>query len=410
MPALKLTSTSIQKLPIPAFGQVLYRDTERKGLAVRVTPSGKKCFVIDKWDKEKGRVARVVISDVNELTVYQARIQADKLIGQVVRGSNPVEERRRRKVRGVTLREVHAAYMKARKNLAASTTRDYHRLVNVYVPDWLDRPMATITKDDIEERHAAIGKRSGPAQANYLARLLRALFYFANEKYSTDGEPFIPVNPVKRLSSARAWFRVDRRQSYIKPTQLKAWFQALEQERGQARDFFQVLILTGLRRSEASRLAWKNVDLAHKTLTVPDPKNKQPHTLPLSDYLLRILERRSKASNGSQWVFPAESRSGHLEDCNQAVARIVEASGVTFTPHDLRRTFLSIAESLDLSAYAVKRLANHKMRSDVTAGYIVSDIERLRKPMQRVTDFVLKAAGVKKSAEVVKLKRSSTAA
>ncbi len=29
--------------------------------------------------------------------------------------------------------------------------------------------------------------------------------------------------------------------------------------------------------------------------------------------------------------------------------------------HDLRRTFITIAESLDISAYAVKRLANHKM-------------------------------------------------
>jgi hypothetical protein len=44
-----------------------------------------------------------------------------------------------------------------------------------------------------------------------------------------------------------------------------------------------------------------------------------------------------------------------------------------------------IAESIDISAYALKRLVNHKMTNDdVTAGYIISDGERLRKPMQQI--------------------------
>jgi len=69
--------------------------------------------------------------------------------------------------------------------------------------------------------------------------------------------------------------------------------------------------------------------------------------------------------------------------------RVVEASGVTFTLHDLRRTFVTVAEGLDIPAYALKRLLNHKMRNDVTAGYIVTDVERLRGPMQQVTDYIL---------------------
>ncbi|HAT1728932.1 TPA: hypothetical protein KKW55_000779 [Legionella pneumophila] len=34
--------------------------------------------------------------------------------------------------------------------------------------------------------------------------------------------------------------------------------------------------------------------------------------------------------------------------------------------------------SLDLPAYALKRLLNHKMNNDVTAAYIMKDVERLR--------------------------------
>ena len=65
--------------------------------------------------------------------------------------------------------------------------------------------------------------------------------------------------------------------------------------------------------------------------------------------------------------------------------------------HDLRRTFITIAESLDIPVYSLKRLLNHKMTSDVTAGYVVMDIERLRVPMQLITDYILKLIGLKDS-------------
>ncbi len=74
-----------------------------------------------------------------------------------------------------------------------------------------------------------------------------------------------------------------------------------------------------------------------------------------------------------------------------------------FCANDLRRTFTTIAERLDISSYAVKRLINHKQKGDVTAGYIIHDVERLRAPMQAITDYILKAAGVKKSAEIIPL-------
>ncbi|RLA10769.1 MAG: integrase, partial [Gammaproteobacteria bacterium] len=75
---------------------------------------------------------------------------------------------------------------------------------------------------------------------------------------------------------------------------------------------------------------------------------------------------------------------------NKPMAKVVERSGVAFTLHDLRRTFITIAESLDISAYALKRLLNHKMTNDVTAGYIITDVERLREPMQRITEFFVR--------------------
>ena len=79
---------------------------------------------------------------------------------------------------------------------------------------------------------------------------------------------------------------------------------------------------------------------------------------------------------------------------------MTKLSGVTFTLHDLRRTFITAAERLDIPAYALKRLINHKDPNDVTEGYIIFDVERLRVPMQKITDFFMDQFG-KEETDVV---------
>ena len=95
-----------------------------------------------------------------------------------------------------------------------------------------------------------------------------------------------------------------------------------------------------------------------------------------------------------------------ISNFRYAQATITKASGVSFCIHDLRRTFATVAESLDIPAYALKRLLNHANGTDVTAGYIVANVERLREPMQKITDYVLKSAGLKETAEVIHLKQA----
>src|SRR3546814_12529011 len=50
---------------------------------------------------------------------------------------------------------------------------------------------------------------------------------------------------------------------------------------------------------------------------------------------------------------------------------------ITSSPHDLRRTALTILAAMDVSAYALKRIAAHRQQSDVTAGYSSAELHRL---------------------------------
>ena len=178
------------------------------------------------------------------------------------------------------------------------------------------------------------------------------------------------------------------------------------------RDYLIFLLLTGSRREEGFLLEVEQVDLKNQAYTLIDPKNRQDITLPLPDFLFNVLEQRIKKLNGFKYVFPGMDRKGnlnqktHLMEPKAQVQKVIQASKVSFTLHDLRRHYITLADSLDLSSFCIKRLVNHSIGSDVTSGYVVSDVERLRGPMQKIEDKILQLAKVNKPGKIVTIRRS----
>lgn len=402
---MKLTKTAVDKLPTPEGSPTFYRDKELRGFGVKVFRTGVKSFFLEK--KIHGRTRRITIGRFGELTVEQARKEAVKLAGRIATGGDPVADKAQKKIERTTLREAFTAYMR-RRTLKPQTVFDITRCMKEVYSDWLDKPMVLVTADMVVKRHRDYGHKHSEARANLGMRYLRAIFNFAQAEYaSADGKPVIEGNPVKRLSQTKAWFRVDRRRTVVKPHELGEWVSAvLSLPNETMRDYLVLVLLTGLRRQEALNLKWSEVDFAGRTLTVLDPKNRRDHTLPLTDYLFDLLARR-KVVAASDYVF-ADASGRRISNFRYAQAAVEKACGVSFSPHVLRRTFATIAESLDIPGYALKRLLNHADGADVTAGYIVASTERLRGPMQKITDYVLKAARIKPSADVIEIKRETT--
>lgn len=413
-----LTAHLVETARPPEKGQRFIRDTQLSGMALRITTTGAKSYIVEVWIN--GRSRRETIGRADRLELKDARRLAKAKIGGYAQGVDLVARKRSERARGITLGEVFEQYLSGRE-LAAKTVREY-RAVNDLLGDWKDRPVVSITRDMVASAHRRITKQNGPVRANLTMRVLRAVLnYAAATLEDEDGNAIITDNPVKRLSATKAWNRVDRRRTLIRPHELSSWWQATEalaEDRRDShpdgegrkgckaevvRDYLQFLALTGLRREEAARMRWEDVSLEGRYFTIPDTKNHEPHTLPLSDYLQELLERRKAEADNSRYVFPGTGKAGHLVEPRKQMTKVTKASGVVFTLHDLRRTFVTVAESLDIPAYALKRLLNHRGGSDVTAGYIVVDTERLRAPMQRITGYVLRAAGVRESAAVVAL-------
>ena len=156
-----------------------------------------------------------------------------------------------------------------------------------------------------------------------------------------------------------------------------------------ARDFLLMALFTGMRRGELQRLQWQNLDLEERKLHLPKTKNGDPLTLPLSGFLLDLLSERKASAVASPWVFPGSGPVGHLVEPKKFLHRVTAASGVSFTCHDLRRTYITIAESLDIPHYALKRLLNHRTSNDVTGGYIIINVDRLRGPVEAIAERIL---------------------
>jgi len=325
----------------------------------------------------------------------------------MARGENPNEEKRKIQARGFTLAQawiLEEDTLRA-KGRSPKTLDRYEHTVNLYLKGWLKKPLAEITREDVRLKHkqiaedVAAGKYAkgrtrtnspGFNTANDVMRVLRAIWNRARRQH-----PELPEAPTINVD----WFTMTPPRTALTAETLRVWYQAVIGGKNTVRrDALLLMLFSGLRRTNASEVRWTDVNLENRSLYIPKPKGGSSFTLPLSDYLIELFERRKqenvdyllelleqrKEDNAERfrpWVFPADSESGHLEEPR------LDVPGVDWSPHDLRRTFITVAEGLDISHYALKSLVNHSQpNSDVTSGYISMDVERLRAPMQIITN------------------------
>ena len=395
---INFTKGNLDSLPIPVgSSRPYYHDSIVGGLSVRITSKGVKSFVVQR--RINKRPVIVTLGRYPEMTIQIARKQAIKALNSISEGVNPNNKDKEVLIQNISLGQVFSDYIRSRgTNLKDNTKKGYISAFNNYLKDWEGKPIAEITRDMVEKKHRTITKQS-PTRANTVMRQLRAYFNYAMGEYEdSDGNPIFIHNPVSRLSHIKAWNREKRKQTIIKTYDLKKWYDTvMELPQHQlnnkkpntaeiCRDLFLFILFTGLRRREASTLMWDNIDFKDHSLTIEDTKNHEAHSLPLTPFLLEVLERRK---SDSPYIFQGTTPDKPLNDPKKQLDKVRKISGVYFNLHDLRRTFITIAESLDINTYALKQLLNHKDQRDVTGGYIITDMERLREPMNKITDYIL---------------------
>lgn len=384
MPIVHLTKRSIDDIDHPAKGQILVRDALLRGFGLRVNKASKVFFAEGQVSR---RTCHVTIGLADVLAPEVARRRALKVLGMMAEGIDPNQVKRDEHAEGITVARAFEQFFQSKPHLAVVTVKGYARTRDLYIKDWSAKPLAQITRQMVLTRHRKITAQRGAVTANNAFRHFRSVYNFTAAKFDE-----FPPCPTIILTQAHAWHKERRRQSVVPAHLLPAWWQAVMREDETSRNILLVALFTGMRRGEVVGLGWDDVDLMSRTLTIPRTKNGDPLVLPLSSFLLDLLRGRRRLTGNSPWIFSSRSASGHVQETKKMTARVSAAIVHQFTIHDLRRTFITVAESLDIPHDALKRLLNHRADSDVSGGYIVINAERLREPVERVAERILELA------------------
>lgn len=402
-------------------GRTEFQDEEVPALRLRVSPTSASWCVLKRIPG--GPMTRVLIGRAEDVSAGEARKLAKIKIGTMQQGVDPNATKRLRKAEavrnGLTLAEGLAIYLAERDKLRPATKATYARDLRTTFGDYLDRPLIELTPERVRDRHKdrktrpiraqAVVKHArdrkritaSPSRADGAVRALRAVVNYLRAERDMD----LP-DVARKITATKGWGNVARRKRSLMGEALTDFVAAVRglgddlppDLTGTQRDLTLLLLCTALRWSSAAGLRWLEVDVKGKTITIPADrmKGKIEHSLPLGPAMMAMLKRRREQTRSKVYVFPALNNEGPIGRLSKRFldkVRDEEGAVINWSPHDLRRTALTVMESMDVSAYALKRIAAHSQDGDVTAGYLTDDVNRLRVPMERLERAVLSDAG-----------------
>ena len=129
-----------------------------------------------------------------------------------------------------------------------------------------------------------------------------------------------------------------------------------------------VLFDTGMRPDELHRMCWEHItwnSRRHGVLLVTKGKTDAARReIPMTARVRQVLERRWRAQGSpeSGWVFPAPTKSGHIDHSSvkkQHRAALKISRVRPFVLYSLRHTFLTRLGSSGCDAWTLMRIAGH---------------------------------------------------
>jgi integrase len=386
MPTIKFSKTVLDRLPHPVQGQIDYWDENLKGFGLTVGAKTKTYFV---YRRVNGSKVKVKIESHNVMTLDQARDKAKQLLIDMKAGTNPNTEKKKNQDRGITLQKAYEEYVSIRKTKEHTQMND-RSFLKCHLSDWLNKPIADITTDMVSKKHLAICKTGHNTTANSTLRLFRRIYNFVK----ADRQDTIPANPVNILTAKKQWSKTRRRQTTIKDNDLSLWFNAvLSLDNLYMKNYLLLQLFTGMRKNEGLGIRWEHVDMKGKTFTIPETKTEKALTLPMSSYLSSIF-KELQAARLNEYVFPElvkGTKTGHMSEPKRQVRKVKDKTGIEFCLHDQRRTFKTIAQ--DTVTISENHFLTNHSTGNAGDGYIIMTVEKVREPMQKITDKILALAG-----------------
>lgn len=359
-----LNDKFIRSIPTPDNKHKIYWDDRVVGLGIRITSNNALSFILDYVIS--GRRRRYTIGRYPALTTTAAREIATELKGKIVRGYDPLEEKKAI-YSTPTIKEFSVDFLKAKEKVLRPTTLESYRifaLEKYILPKFGSLRIDSISKRDVQAFHSSLSKI--PKMANRLLRILSSLFGVA---VSWDLVSSNPASGIKK-------FPEHKRERYLSDDEIKNLSEILNEERDQMNiNAIRLILLTGSRKSEVLSARWQDFNLEKGIWLKPAMLTKQNknHYTPLNGEALDIvkkmkqkiisdskIESSERTVSTKEYLFFNPKTKTHLRDIKKFWAKICKKAGIKNARiHDLRHTFASILVSKGVSLEVIGKLIGH---------------------------------------------------
>lgn len=361
---VKLTDAVVKAAALPAGKkEFVVWDSEVVGFGLRVRESAKTYIVMYRpIGAGRSTTARrfKIGTPGNIETAADARKLARVILGHVASGKDPAAERaelkRRERAKISQLIDSYDLDLQRRKYVDRPGTistlrRNLQHLLN--------RDVAHVAASEYVTIRDRIAKDQQGAADNFWSRCRAFLSWCVRQKV-LEINPIISHKSEKSTRSDRLDKEDDEGDVIADEQLIEIWIAAGNEGSAFGR-YIQFLILSGCRRTEASKVsrAMRKGDV----LVLPKriTKSGRDHNLPVTPKMKALFEKCEKDAR-SDLYFPSWKTGKEMQGFSAMLDRLRVASGVHFKFHDLRKTFRTGLDKLRVDVDIGAICINHSRK------------------------------------------------
>src|SRR5215469_1749701 len=340
-----LTAAAVERIRAPTSGQIDHFDQGYPGLALRISYGGSKSWVY--FYRLFGKQKRLTLGRWPSMSLSAARDAWRNARTTIDKGESPQHQRPAQANSFAAVADEWLERDQAHNRSYAVVKRNIERCV---LPAWEGRQISTIGRRDINDLIDGVVDRGAITMARRLHAYLHRLFRWA------VGRGILETNPMAHLPKPGSETPRDR---VLTDAELAQVFKNVTKlHPTPSGPMFQLLILTGARRTEIAALRWSEIE--DDTIILPRERIKsgEVHSIPLAPQALAILKELPRIGPGD-FVFTTNGRNPFI-DFSGSKRRLDAITKIpSWRIHDLRRTVATGLQRLGTNLQVIEAVLGH---------------------------------------------------
>ncbi|HUE90700.1 integrase domain-containing protein [Pseudomonas sp.] len=403
-PALRLSDRQLKTVKAKDKDYVL---SDGNGLQLRVRSNGSMLWNFNYRDPVTNNRINMGLGPYPDLSLANARKKAVEARELLAQGIDPKVQRdelkqAKRAETEHTLENVATAWFELKKDsVTPAYAEDIWRSLTLHVfPDLKTTPLSQISAPMVIKLLRPIEAKGSLETVKRLSQRLNEIMTYG------VNSGLIFANP---LSGIRAVFKKPKKQNMaaLRPEELSELMMELANAsiKRTTRCLIEWQLHTMTRPAEAATTRWTDIDFDKRIWTIPAErmKKRRPHTIPLTDQALALLETLKPHSGHREYVFPADRNPrthANSQTANMALKRMGFQDRLV--SHGMRSMASTILNEHGWDPELIEVALAHVDKDEVRSAYNRADyIERRRPMMAWWSEHIQKAATGSLSASAI---------